>query len=221
MTLVQRSAFATANQELVAEQMKDADQPKADPNPGLLDVRQQRLAEAEAQYRTALWLDPAFVPAMVNLADLDRTLGMNHYSAELLRRATTTEPNNTDVQFSLGLPQFRRRNDADAPVLLRRASELAPNNVHYSHVHAIALNIRGASGQAVTVVECAHHRHPSDCDIPVAPVSLARNKADFAAAPLYGRELTSRYPADMHFRAMVQDIDRRQAQMREEARYCR
>ena len=75
MTPEQRTAFDSAYRELVAAEMVDADRPEAHLNLGLLDLRRQQPAEAEAEYRTALRLDPSFVPAMVNLADLDRMRG--------------------------------------------------------------------------------------------------------------------------------------------------
>ena len=75
MTPEQRSAFASAYQELISAEMIDADRPEAHLNLGLLKTRRQQLSDAEAEYRTALRLDPKFVPAMVNLADLDRQRG--------------------------------------------------------------------------------------------------------------------------------------------------
>jgi len=71
MTAEQRNAFDSAQRELVAAEMVDADRPEAHLNLGLLDLRRQLQAEAEAEYRTALRLDPNFVPALANLADLD------------------------------------------------------------------------------------------------------------------------------------------------------
>ena len=70
MTPEQRSAFSSAYQELIAAEMIDFDRPESHLNLGLLKTRRQQLNEAEAEYRTALRLDPKFVPALVNLADL-------------------------------------------------------------------------------------------------------------------------------------------------------
>ncbi len=103
MTPEQRSAFASAYQELIAAEMIDADRPEAHLNLGLLKTRRQQLSEAEAEYRTALRLDPKFVPALVNLADLDRQRGMDKEGAELLRAAIAIEPNNAAIKHSLGL----------------------------------------------------------------------------------------------------------------------
>src|SRR4029077_9622731 len=109
-----------------------------------LDLRRRQLTEAEAEYRTALRLDPAFVPAMVDLADLDRARGMDQRGAELLRRALSIEPDNADVRHSLGLLLVRQHDYPGALEMLRQASELAPNNALYAYVYAVALNSTGA-----------------------------------------------------------------------------
>ena len=144
LTQEQRSAFDSAYRELVAEEMVDADRPEAHLNLGLLNLRRQLPAEAEAEYRTSLRLDPSFVPALANLADLERMRGRDQQGAELLRKAVAMEPNNADIRHSLGLLLVRQRNYTEALDQLRQASELAPGNVRYAYVYAIALNSAGA-----------------------------------------------------------------------------
>ena len=178
MTADQRTAFDGAYRELVAAEMVDADRPEAHLNLGLLDLRRQLPAEAEAEYRTALRLDPAFVPALANLADLDRMRGQDQQGADLLRKALLIEPNNADVRHSLGLLLVRQHDYADALVQLRQASELAPDNARYAYVYAIALNSTGAADQAMTLLERTHRQHPADTDVLVALVSIARDSGD-------------------------------------------
>ena len=148
-------------------------------------------AEAEAEYRTALRLDPGFVPALANLADLDRMRGQDQQGAELLRKALLIEPNNADVRHSLGLLLVRQHNYAEALEQLRQASELAPDNVRYAYVYAIALNSTGAVAQAMALLERTHRQHPTDTDVLVALVSIARDNGDLATALRYARELAA------------------------------
>ncbi len=92
LTPPQQTALVKATTELVAAEMVDAERPETHLNLGLLDIRRQQLPEAEAEYRTALRLDTSFIPAMVNLADLDRVRGMDQQGAELLRKANGGRP---------------------------------------------------------------------------------------------------------------------------------
>jgi predicted CXXCH cytochrome family protein len=213
MTQEQRNAFDGAYHELVAAEMVDADRPEAHLNLGLLSLRRQlpAEAEAEAEYRTALRLDAGFVPALANLADLDRLRGQDQQGAELLRKALLTEPSNADVRHSLGLLLVRQHNYAEALGQLRQASELAPDNVRYAYVYAVALNSTGAVAQAVALLERTHRQHPADPDVLAALVSIARDNGDVATALRYARELAGLHPMDIQLRAMVLDLEKRQS----------
>ena len=212
MTQDQRSSFDSAYRELVAAEMVNADRPEAHLNLGLLDLRHQEPTGAEAEYRTALRLDPSFVPALVNLADLDRMHGQDRPGADLLRKALAIEPKNADVRYSLGLLLVRQHAYTEALDQLRQASALAQDNARYAYVYAIALNSTGAPAEAVALLERTHQQHPTDRDVLVALVSIAQDRGDLATALRYARELAGQYPADMQVRAMVMDLEKRQAQ---------
>ena len=160
---------------------------------------------------TALRLDPSFVPAMVNLADLDRARGMDAQGAELLRKALAIEPDNADVLHSMGLLRVRQHDYAGALALLRRAHELAADNARYAYVYAVALNSNGAHGEALTLLEQTHRQHPGDRDVLLALVSIARDAGNLDAALLHARELVDRYPADPQLRTLLQELQRQQA----------
>ena len=91
--------------------------------------------------------------------------------------------------------------------LLRQASELAPDNARYAYFHAIALNAAGAPAQAMALLGQAHRRHPTDTDLLVALVSLARDGSDPRTALRYARELAALRPADPRIRALVLDLE--------------
>jgi Tfp pilus assembly protein PilF len=207
LTPAQQTALVKATTELVAAEMVDAERPEAHLNLGLLDMRRRQLAEAEAEYRTALRLDPAFVPAMVNLADLDRARDMDEQGAELLRKAMSIEPDNADIRHSLGLFLVRQHDYAGALDMLRRATELAADNARYAYVYAVALNSNGAPAEAMALLEHAHQQHPTDRDILMALVSIARDTGDFAVALRHARELAALYPADLQLRKLVSDLE--------------
>jgi predicted CXXCH cytochrome family protein len=202
-----QTAFVGATKELVAAELVDAERPEAHLNLGLLETRRRQPDEAEREYRTALRLDPAFVPALVNLADLDRARGLDQQGAELLRKALAIEPNNADVQHSLGLLLVRQHDYIGALDLLRRASELAPENARYAYVYAVALNSTGAAADAMALLERTHEQHPTDRDVLMALVSIARDTGDIATALRHARELAALDPADARLRALVSDLE--------------
>ncbi|MGC2199570.1 MAG: tetratricopeptide repeat protein, partial [Stellaceae bacterium] len=186
LTPEQQTAFVKATTELIGAELVDVERPEVHLNIGLLDLRRQEPSEAEKEYRTALRLDPAFVPALVNLADLDRARGTDDQGEELLRQAMTLEPGNADVRYALGLSLVRRHDYTGALDFLRRAHELAPDNARYAYVYAVALNSTGAHSDALALLEQAHRQHPTNQDVLIALVSIARDNGDFATALLAG-----------------------------------
>jgi tetratricopeptide (TPR) repeat protein len=211
LTPEQQTAFAAAYLELFDAEMIDADRPESHLNLGLLETKLRHPSEAENHYRTALRLDPNFTPALVNLADLDRMRGLDHEGVELLRKATSIDPNNADIRHSLGLALVRQHNYADALPELRQASEFAPDNARYAYVYAIALNSIGAGASAMELLENTHKRHPADRDTLLALVAIARETGEFATALTHARELVALYPTDMQLRMLVLDLEKRQA----------
>jgi tetratricopeptide (TPR) repeat protein len=206
-----QTAMVSATKELVAAEMVDVDRPEAHLNLGLLYLRRRQMPEAEAEYRTALRLDPGFVPALVNLADLDRMRGADQEGAELLKKAMAIEPDNADARYSLGLLLVRQHDYAGALELLRRAHELAPDNARYAYVYAVALNSTGAPAEAIALLERAYQQHATDRDILAALVSIARDTGDFALALRHARELVTLDPGDAQLRALVSDLEKHQA----------
>ena len=207
LTPEQQTALVKATAELVAAEMVDADRPEAHLNLGLLDLRRRELPEAEKEYRTALRLDPNFVPALVNLADLDRARGMDDEGAELLKRAIAIAPDNADVRYALGLYRVRKHDYPAALDLFRRAHELMPDNARYAYVYAVALNSSGKVPEASAILEQAHQQHPADHDVLMALVSIARDQGDFAAALGHARELLVLDPGNAQLRALVAELE--------------
>ena len=211
LTPPQRESLAHAMRELVAAELVDADRPESHLNIGLLQLRSGQPAAAEDAYRTALRLDPGFVPALVNLADLDRMRSRNQESADLLRQAISIEPGSADAWHALGLALVRQHNAAEALPALRRASELAPASARYAYVYAVALNAVGAAKQAIAVLEEAHRQHPTDRDVLLGLIAFARDSGDIPTALRTARELAAQLPGDMQVRRLVEQIERLQA----------
>src|SRR5262249_51967296 len=158
--------------EAIDAEQASADRPESHVTLGALYAQRGKAAEAEAAYRTALRLDPRFVPAIVNLADLYRALGRDADGMLLLRQAIAIDPNNATAHHALGLAQVRIRQIDDAVASLRKASELAPENARYAYVYGIALNSAGAQGESLDVLRRAHQAHRVNFEILSALVTI-------------------------------------------------
>jgi tetratricopeptide (TPR) repeat protein len=128
--------------EFRAAQQENADRPEGRLNLGWLAAARGDLAGAEAFYRGALKLDPGYLPAFVNLADLYREQGREAEGEALLRQALRAVSDNADgasLHHALGLLLVRTgRLDAALPELAR-AVELAPGEARYAYVYEVAI----------------------------------------------------------------------------------
>ena len=155
-------------------------------NLALLYVQMGRAGDAENELKTALRLDPKFVPAMVNLADLYREQQRDSEGQQWLEKATATEPNAAEPSIALGLLKIRQKQYPEALGLLAKAAALQPSNVRYSYVYAVALR-SGGGNQAIGILQQAHQRRPADRQVLSALIAFERDNGNLPAAIAYAR----------------------------------
>jgi len=192
----QQSELDRAIAELIASEMVSAERPETHLNLANLYSRLGRPAEAESQLRSALRLDPRFVPALVNLADLLRGIGRDADGEGLLQEALGLEPDSAEAIHALALLRVRQGRQAEAVRLLRRAATLRPETIRFAYVYAVALNSTGDPKGAIAVLEQAHRRRPANRDVLAALVSIARERGDLQTALRHAETLATLLPSD-------------------------
>ncbi len=206
LTPEQRAAFESAAAEFIDAQMASADRPETHVTLGAFYADRSQADAAEAAYRTALRLDPAFVPALVNLADLYRALQRDADGEPLLRQAVAADPGNAVARHALGLLLLRKQLLSEAIPELRQAAQSAPNNARYAYVYAIALHTAGQSPEALRVLRAAHELRPADVDVLIALATISRDTGDLTAAKDYAAQLLSVAPNNPDAQALSQSL---------------
>jgi tetratricopeptide (TPR) repeat protein len=189
-----REQLQTALGEYVRSQQVNADRAEAQLNLGLIQAVQGQGAPAEAAYRKAIALEPGFVPAYVNLADLYRQLGREAEGERLLRQGMELAPQAPSLPHALGLLLVREKRVDEALAPLARAAELAPDQPRYAYVQALALQGLERPEQALAVLASALERHPRDHDLLLAAATMSRDQGDSAAARAYAERLFHAHP---------------------------
>jgi Flp pilus assembly protein TadD len=207
-TAEQQADFDRALTELVAAEMVNADRPEAHLNLANLSARLGRPADAEAALRTALRLDPSFVPALVNLADLFRAQGREADSERLLEQALQMAPDNAEAQHALGLLRVRQGRRDEAVELLRQAAQQRPESIRFAYVYAVALHGTGDLARAITVLEDAQQRRPANRDVLAALVHYHQEGRDARAALRYAEQLATLLPHDPQVHKLVEALRR-------------
>ena len=135
--------------EYVASQRANADRPEAHMNLGLFYVDRRDPVRSEAEYRAALALQPNFIPAFVNLADLYRAYKRDADAEAVLTEGLQKAPGNADLSHALGLLRVREGHVGEALPLLADAARANPANERYAYVYGIALHDSGQEKKGI------------------------------------------------------------------------
>lgn len=204
---VDSERLLSAIREYMTAQMLNADRPEALTNIGGLSIAVRDQANAETAYRRALDLDPDWVPALVNLADLYRNQGREDESASLLGHASSVAQDNAAVRYAHGLSLVRQGRTQEAFAELRQATLLNPEDPRYLYAYGIALNSFGETELAVAALESGYAKFPNDTDILFALVTIERDRGSATNALRYLNALLQLRPNDPNLLALREQLD--------------
>ncbi len=136
---------------------------------GLLQaaVFYQELGDYDAAfkaYRQALRIEPAHLPALLNLADLYRLQQQDGKAKPLLEKALQLAPASNDANYAMGLLRIRLQDYQGALPYLGDAAKDTENPL-YSYVHAVALYETGHKAQAIQSLKAALGRFPNNQEL--------------------------------------------------------
>ena len=150
-----------AQDAYLAAQQANADDTSAQLNIGVFYQTRGQLALAEDAYRRAIELDPYFIAAYVNLADLYRASFRDPDAERLLQTGLQQLPEAAPLHFSLGLLKVRCKQMDQALTALRQAVSLDPDTSRYRYVLAVALDSAGQRADALAELEKGLQRNPN------------------------------------------------------------
>jgi len=204
----ERAALARGIDEYIATQHFNADRPEALGNLGALYAARGQIEQGEAEFRKALAIDPTFVPASVNLADLYRTRGDEKNADATLRAALKRSAGNASLHYALGLSLVRQKRMTDAVAQLGKAARLAPDQARYAYVYGVALHSAGNRVEGIKVLAEAHERFSGDAEILQALATMERERGRRDAAIAYARKLVELLPDDPQAGILLRELER-------------
>jgi tetratricopeptide (TPR) repeat protein len=188
----QRAAFDRVAAEIASMHRLNADRPESRVAFGNFQARRGRFADAKASFEAALALDPQFVPAYANLADLYRAQGSEGDAEKILREGLERAGDDATLHHALGLTLVRRQETDAALAELAKATRLAPGDARFAYVYAVALQSRGELAAAMRELDRALARHPDDRELLLA----AAEYGGASQGEPYARRLAERYGSD-------------------------
>lgn len=204
-----RAAWQAALDEYKAMQAYNADRGEGHMNLALIEIRRGNGLLADDHLKRAIAVDPSFVPAYVQLADLYRGRRDEDRADEILRQAIARNPGSALAHHSLGLSLVRQRRIDAAVKEFARAVHLDPGNGRFGYVYAVALEQAGQRAEAARALEDVLARHPYDLDALQAGVAWAAQRGDRPQALGYLATLRSLMPGDPAIEQQIERLQRR------------
>ena len=192
--------------EYEAVQQYNADWPDAHTNLAIVRAEAGDIAGAEQAYRDAMALEPQWVPAAVNLADLYRATGRDGEGGAILEAALERAPDGAELHYAHALWLTRAHRSADALVEYRRAAALAPTDVRYAYAYGLALAGANKPREALLELERGHALAVDDADLLEALASLNHQFGDQARAAQYAQRLVEMYPFEQRYQELAGSI---------------
>lgn len=186
----------------------NADRPESHHNLGLMEIALGRYAAAEQAFRNALKVDPLFVPAAVNLANLMQTTSRDEEGGPVLREIIARLPNDPSARLALGLWLVRNGQSAAALAELKTAAELGEQNPRFAYVYAVAIADSGKPADAMAILRDSLERHPYDRDSLIALAVYERQAGNLEAAAAHADLLLRLEPDDTSIRDFVSQLRR-------------
>ena len=202
-------ALASAAAEYLQAQTAAADTPAAHLGLGVTRQRQQALELAEAEYRTAIALDPWFTPARFNLANLLNSRGRNAEAETVLREGLQYAPDEGELHYSLGLLLAEEDRLEEAVDSLGRAAALLPARARIRFNYGLALQQRGRLDAAETAFREARTLDAGDPDILVALTRLLMDQQRWNEARDSATDLVRLLPTAPGPQRLLNDIQLR------------
>ncbi len=193
--------------EFEASQRVQGDLPGAHLNLGIVYGNRGENERAESEYRIALRMDPAFLPASFNLATLLNKIGRNADAESVLRAALELNPEQGDLHYSLGLLLAEAGQLEPASIELGRAAALMPERARVHYNHGLALVRAGKPGAAESALREAYVLAKRDPQIVHALALYYTQAGQWAQALPLARELVALAPDDPGAREMLTRIE--------------
>ncbi|MGE0854435.1 MAG: cytochrome c3 family protein [Hyphomicrobiaceae bacterium] len=208
LTESDRTAFRAALDDYIAVQRYNSDRGEAHMNLALLEIRRGNGLLADDHLDQAIRIDPGFVPAYVQLAELLRGRGHEQRAEAILRLAVQHSPNSGQAHHALGLSLVRQGRLEAALEELRLGAELASENPRHGYVYAIGLDQKGRRADAERVLEGVLARHPYHADSLLAAATWAVRRGHKEAARNYLLTLQQLRPNDIRLRQEIERLRR-------------
>jgi tetratricopeptide (TPR) repeat protein len=195
--------------EYAESEMANAERAGARTNLGTLAAMRGRREEAAAQFEEAAALDPFYVPAYVNRADVLRALGRDEEGERVLRAGIEKVPGDASLHHALGLLLHRSGRPGAALDEFALAADAQAPTSRYAYVYALALAEAGDPDRALHYLKKANEIAPHDPEILFALANTYRDRGEIDTAIEYAKKLDAEVPGAPAVKRLLDELEGR------------
>ncbi len=148
--------------EYMRTQESLSDLPMGRFNLAVLQMEQGDYEAARLSYGQAVEMDPRFLPAIANLAQLESALGEGDRAEQILRAGLEGLPREGELHYSLGLLLAQKGDRESSALALAEAAALMPDRARVQYNHGLAEQHLGHVGTAAAAFRKASAIEPSN-----------------------------------------------------------
>lgn len=174
---------------------------------GNLALNLKDYASAEKAFQTAIDVEPIFIPAYVNLADVYRLQKQELKAQAVLDQGIKLAPENAALYYAQAMSYIRAQDKAKALKVLAKASQYAPNNVEYNYTYALLLKDQGQTKQSVQALTQAYNVNKDRPDLAYALVQAYVELKDYRQALVYAKEMQRLVPTDRQIGQLISQLE--------------
>jgi len=205
----QLAAFEKAADEFRAKQRAVSDRAAGHMAMALFHADLGELDEAQAAYRTAKRVEPEFVPARINLAEMLFEQNRPEEAEKEFRdavEAAMTENDEGLARDALARFLIRLKRYDEGVEQLRLATELMPEDASTHYFYGVALNSLGNFEQALPYLRKAHSLDPNNVEYLVGLATICRDAGRTDLARGYAEDALALRPEDPQLQRLVQSL---------------
>ena len=180
---------------------------------GQASIAVYALAQGDAEgalnaLNKALEIEPDFAPALLNLADLYRSMGDEVKAQETLERGIKVAPDSGALQHSYGLYWVRQQKMAESLVYLKAATEQEDRTARYFYVYAVALENTGNLKEAILTLQQASDEWPNQYELLITLVMYLEQDGRDNESLQYLSKLSAIAPNDPEVKRRIAEMRR-------------
>ena len=202
-----RAAREAAIAEYVAAQNTSGDAAWAHLNLGVFHADRGAPEKALSEYQRAIELDPWFLPARFNAANLLNGLGRNSEAETILRAGLELTPDEGELAYSLALLMAEEGKLEEARTYFEQAARAFPERARLRYNLALVLRSLEEDAEAERALLDARALDPSDPDVLHALILLYGDQDAWNLALPHARDLVELAPDAPLAQQLLQQVE--------------